>query len=393
MSKPLPRSPRVLMFVPKFPYPVVGGLEKQAYELSRAFHKNGGSVQVVSAKFSKSHDRREMIDGVMVRRISWSDNKLLRFLFSGLELLVLFFYLRKTFDVVHVHQHSSIGLFVIALAKLIGKPVLVKLPNVGDYGIPGLRAGVLGGLRLRILLSADSIVAMSRQSVSELMHVNFPRERILQISNGITLDASNKQGGVDHDLCTVVFTGRLSEEKCLFDLIDAWSELRRRGVKKVALEIWGDGPLMNALREHAHILGLGSLVFFRGHVKDVQIKLRSVDLFVLPSRVEGNSNAILEAMNASLPIIASDVGGTAMQVGRDGAPFLFQAGDSLAMADRLELLILDKKLRRSTGIKMRARLEEVFDITKIADKYSDAYRFLSQGEPENIYKCSDLPVV
>ena len=113
-------------------------------------------------------------------------------------------------------------------------------------------------------------------------------------------------------------------------------------------------------------------------------ELVKADLFVLPSYAEGNSNAILEAMRAGLPIVATRVGGAAIQVGSEGERFLVPPGDRQALADRLHELIEDEALRRRLGAAMRARIEGVFAIDRVAAIYEQAYDLIVCGRHEQI---------
>jgi glycosyltransferase involved in cell wall biosynthesis len=126
-------------------------------------------------------------------------------------------------------------------------------------------------------------------------------------------------------------------------------------------------------------------------VDNVRRKLPAADIFVLPSRTEGNSNAVLEAMEAGLPIVATTVGGTPMQVGEEGEPLLFNVGDSNTLAERLLLLIQDAGLRRHYGEAMRRRVERHFDILHVAEVYRGAYGCLSRSLRFNMHHCGALP--
>ena len=150
------------------------------------------------------------------------------------------------------------------------------------------------------------------------------------------------------------------------------------------LRIVGDGPQADELRALALALDLGDSVEFFGYCKDVPAELAKADLFVIPSYAEGNSNAILEAMCAGLPIVATRVGGAAIQVGSEGRRFLVLPGDRQALADRLFQLIEDEGLRRRLGTAMRAQIEDVFAIDRVAATYEQAYDLIVFGRHERI---------
>lgn len=378
---------RVFMLVPQYPYPVVGGLEKQAHELAKALVGTGVDVQVVSGQVIDGVTDEEIVEGIRVTRLPWSRSRWIRFLRAPWDVARILWSRRREFDVLHLHQFSPVSLYAIILTKLLGKPVLTKLPNVGDFGLPGLRHQPLGWLRLKILLSSNAIVAMSEQSDQELRAFGFPASRVLRVPNGINLSriaARKPSGNTNRAVCRIVFVGRLTEQKQLSTLLDAWQAVRQICQSPAELYLWGDGPQASELKAQADRLGIAETVHFEGHVDNVPMRLREMNLFVLSSREEGNSNALLEAMAAGLPIVATAVGGTAMQVGAEGAPWLCAPGDPQALAEALTRLIEDPALRNATGAAMRRRAEQHFDIRRIAEIYRQTYQCLAEGQSNKV---------
>ncbi len=380
----MPERPlRVLMAVPQYPYPVIGGLERQSHELAKVLLELGVEVEVVSGKFQQSQLLHEVVEGVNVHRIPWPEKKWVRFIRTPFDLLRVIVRRRHWCDVIHLHQFSWFGLFVILLARLLDIPVLTKLPNVGELGLPGLRLQRHGGLKLAIFRKTDAVVAMTKESLAELDAIGFPLERVLSTPNGIRL-LEKKDFSISlkrrADLCRVVFIGRLSQDKRIDDLLYAWQMVLSVISCRAALEIWGSGPLEIELKSLCKNLGINDSVDFHGYVEDVRTKINAMDLFVLPSLAEGNSNAILEAMAAGLPIISTRVGGTSMLVGDEGLPFLVEPGDRASLGRVLIQLIEDIDLRERIGFIMYQRVLRYFDIREIAKTYATAYALLAAGE-------------
>jgi len=390
--------PRVMMVLSQYPYPVVGGLERQAHELAKALREQGIKVQVLSGKVQATQPALEAIEGVPVYRIRWSPHKSewLHFLRTPFDLFRILYARRSTYDVIHLHQHSWFGLFVIVAAGILGKPILTKLPNVGEFGIPGLRAQRFGRLKLAILTRSDGLVAMSQESLDEFRRISYPVGRILTTPNGIRLSIRRSVATMDrlqpHVACRVVFVGRLDEQKGIDILLEAWREVVNLAEAVPVLELWGDGPLLSELRELCVDLGISDSVILRGYVDDVRDRLGIMDVFVLPSRAEGNSNVILEAMDAGLPIVSTRVGGTPMLVGRDGDHFLCQPNDAGTLTIRLIELIDNPDLRATLGEAMRRRVVRHFNIHQVAQTYGTAYRFFALGQRERVHEASN-PVI
>ena len=388
--------PRVMMVVPQYPYPVVGGLERQAHELAKALLEMGYRVQALSGKVRPEQAPLETVDGIPVHRISLSQRKWIRFLRTPLDVFRVLHAQRDTYDVLHLHQHSWFGLFTIIAARLLGKPILTKLPSVGNSGIQGMLDQRFGRFKLFILQLSDALVAMSQESLQELENVCFPSTRILATPNGIRLVPGirvfdrKRESAIS---CHVVYVGRFIEDKDIYTLLSAWRDVVEAVGESVVLELWGSGPLESKLHQLSHDLGIINSVIFRGHVDGVRDRLESMDIFVLPSRREGNSNAILEAMAAGLPIVSTSVGGTPMLVGPEGADFLFHVGDQETLALHLRRLIQDQVLRETTGAAMRRRTEVYFDIYNVARTYADAYRLLIVGERDRVGEVSNPAII
>ncbi len=379
----------VLMFVPQYPYPVVGGLEKQSHELTKALMRRAVSVQVLSGRIGVGQPGQALVEGVPVTRVRWSDSRLVRALATPASIAGQMWHHRRSFDIVHVHQHSWVSLYAIVIAKLLGKQTLAKLANVGDFGLPGMRRGPLGRFKQAILLWSDAIVAMSLESLAELEAAGYPPGRVLGSPNGIRLGVRREAPRPEGRPCQVVFVGRLSEEKQLDRLLDAWAGIADETPGGPHLHIWGQGPLEAELRLRAAELDIERHVTFGGHVSNVADRLTEMDVFVLPSRAEGNSNAILEAMAAGLPVVSTNVGGTAMQVGEEGREFLCDPSDTAELKDALTRLISNPQLRRSLGSAMLQRVERDFDIDKVAAIYESAYRLLAERRGASVSSVSN----
>jgi len=388
---------RVLMVVPQYPYPVVGGLERQSHELSRTLRAAGTDVQVVSGRVTPAQPDIEDVEGIRVHRLPWTARRWLRFLRMPSSLFAALFRLRNSYDVVHLHQHSWFGLYVILIARLLRKPILTKLPNVGTLGIPGMRAERFGLIKQKILFASDVLIAMSDKSLEELRSAGFPAERVLAVPNGVNLtqaenapceSAPARSDGV----CRVVFVGRIAQEKRVDFLIEQWIRVQRECPGAAVLEIWGDGPLKAVLQRKCSDMGLSETVIWRGHVEGVRSRLPTMHIFVLTSMAEGNSNAILEAMAAGLPVLSTRVGGTPMLLGPQAIDQLFNLNDD-SLSQALIRLIRDEMIRKELGQRMRARVTEHFDIRKVARVYADAYQLIAARRAGEIHRLAQAVVL
>ena len=105
---------------------------------------------------------------------------------------------------------------------------------------------------------------------------------------------------------------------------------------------------------------------------------------MLPSRLEGMSNAILEAMASGLPVVATRVGGNAELVAEGATGFIAPASDPGALADAMARYLGDEALRRAHGAAARRRAVEVFGIARMVEQYAAVYRRVATGQSESL---------
>ena len=137
----------------------------------------------------------------------------------------------------------------------------------------------------------------------------------------------------------------------------------------IHLEIAGDGVLRSDLEQLAVKLGIASHVRFLGEITDIPAPFSRASLFVLPSRSEGISLTLLEAMARGLPVVATKVGGN-NEVVLDGVTgLLVAAEDPAAMAAKICELVNDMDRCRMMGRAGRLRVEAHFDIRGMLSVY------------------------
>ncbi len=154
-----------------------------------------------------------------------------------------------------------------------------------------------------------------------------------------------KRMGIASDERIVLTVGRMSREKAHIDLLDAYKRLRVANPDiSSKLVIVGDGPERGRLEAAADAHGLSERVIFAGQISEVQLFYAAADVFALPSHSEGSPNVLLEAMAASLPIVATAVGGVPEIVENNESALLVPANDPQAMAAAIVRLLTDRNL-------------------------------------------------
>jgi glycosyltransferase involved in cell wall biosynthesis len=156
-------------------------------------------------------------------------------------------------------------------------------------------------------------------------------------------------------------------------LLRALPELVRR-VARVQVLCFGRGPSRASLERLVTKLDLSRCVRFVGFRDDFAELLPGLDVLVHPATREGLGLAVLEAMAAAVPVVATAVGGIVDAI-RDGAEgLLVAAGDGLGLVTAIERVAGDAALRRRMGAAARSRAERDFSIARMADRYVQVYR-------------------
>jgi starch synthase (maltosyl-transferring) len=225
------------------------------------------------------------------------------------------------------------------------------------------------------------------EAVARFMHqrAGIPWDRLCVIPNGVDVAAVDRAVAVDratlgisHDARVLLFLGRLDPQKGLDDLLRAL-ELRRRRESAddgLRLIVVGDGPSRAEYEQLARDLEVAQFVRFAGWQPNPFDWLRAADGLVLPSRWEGMPNAVLEAMAARLPVIATAVEGAAELVvpGRTG--WLVVPGSPEELAAAISEWAVDGERRRRFGSAGRERVERQFSYAQMVEQYERLYRRL-----------------
>ena len=197
------------------------------------------------------------------------------------------------------------------------------------------------------------------------------------IYNGVNLEQFDRNKISDdlreefalNDSFVIGCVGRLDREKNQSALLSVAARLNSETQRCDVLLI-GAGPALDQLRQQAIDLGIGDRVHFLGRMKDVRSALKTMDVFVLPSiAVETFSNAALEAMAMSLPVVLSDIAGAPEMVVDGETGFLYEKDDLERLTNLLVRLRDDAALRENIGQNARETVARRFNINQMYDAY------------------------
>jgi len=209
----------------------------------------------------------------------------------------------------------------------------------------------------RVSASRMSVIRNSARLSAFEQTDSSARERLL----GFFSNAS----AVSH---VVLGAGRFSPEKGFGVLVEAAATICRDN-PTAGVVIFGEGPLRGELEQRIAQLNLRGRVVLPGFHTDLDSLLGGADIVVLPSYTEGLPNIALEASAAGVPVVATAVGGTPEVIADGVSGFLVPSGQPVAIATRVNELLLAPALRTRLGAAGRQRMRELFTFEAQAAAY------------------------
>ena len=207
-------------------------------------------------------------------------------------------------------------------------------------------------------------------------------DKIKVIPNGVDVNrfahaapADLSEFGIPADSTTIIFVGRLDEQKGPFILLAAVKQLLE-SQRNVHVLLVGEGPLRGRLETWVRDHGFGEKIHLIGWRADVSALLKASEILVLPSRWEGMPNVVLEAMAAGLAVVASEVEGTTEIIRNHQTGILVPPESPQDLSTILFLLLNDPKQVSSLGLAAQESVTKDFAIETMVSGYDAFYRLL-----------------
>jgi len=303
---------------------------------------------------------------------------------NGWVWLRFFFHLcwviyRHRVDLMHVNSYVP-GNYARLAAALMQVPIII------DHWHGFTRFNDKRRLICRVLGRFTDLSIAVSQGVKEylLKQINLDPAKIRVVPNGVDLAAIEaarpgqevrRELGLPAEATVIGLVGRLDHwGKGHKELFEAMARLRPE--YPLHALIVGGGRRIDEVQALAASLGLAGQVHFLGPRRDVPDLLSAMDIFVLPSHSEGVSLALLEAMGAGLPVIATKVGGLPEVVEHDGTGLLIPPRDAEALAGALARLLTDPARARELGDNARRHVREHFSLDRQGREINEIYEEL-----------------
>ncbi|MDQ6750834.1 MAG: glycosyltransferase [Actinomycetota bacterium] len=277
-------------------------------------------------------------------------------------------------DVIHAHTLGAAAAALV-LGRAHGVPVVVS---------EHWSAFALGTLspwerRLaRFVFEHVELVCPVSERLREAIAAHAPRARLRVIGNPVDTTlfvASAPERASGPGPVRLLAVGLLAEKKGMSLLLEALARRSAAGGRPVVLDLVGDGPAAAELGRHACALELEDTVRFRGLMERAEIAqlMGEADLFVLPSLVETFGIALVEALAAGLPVVATDVG-VAREIVDDGCGVLVAPNDVDALAAGIDLALTRLGSYELSGVAETIRTR--FSPEAVAQQWAETYRMV-----------------
>lgn len=388
-----------------------GGEDLFTRSLGRWLANNRHEATLLGVEFAGTRARYLSYDAVKSIVAPVTDKKKksrkfgLAYLLYSLRTVIWMFQLLKILlinakypiDIIHAQDSGYTGLAAIAASKILKIPIIVTLHGIRYDQIksnPYVNK-ILKKITLKIEHRLDvltlrnaNIITLVNSTLKDYVEPIAPKNMIVTIPVAINKenfefsttkrDETRKELGLDNKSNVLGFVGRLSYEKNLFTLFDSFAAAVKSD-SSLKLVLVGEGPLEFELKNRAGELGINDKVIFCGFRNDIGNILSSIDIFVLPSFIEGTSNALLQAMMGSRAILCSNIPGNREIVTNDYEALMINPKDRDGFTNAILQLFSDEKLKNRLGRNARNTAAQ-YEEDVIFPKFIRFYQDLKKGK-------------
>ncbi|MBN1478927.1 glycosyltransferase family 1 protein [candidate division KSB1 bacterium] len=376
--------------------PEYSGAALQGHRLAQELCRSGVHVQVLTGTHDPKLAAHDEIDGIGIVRKAREVYSTLGRIRYWCELDQFIHTHRSRIDLIHTHGfHPRINI----AARRAHVPVITKITNLSVDDPVAVLHRTGGAAKFKIFNFADAIIATSQVLENSCKTSGVPREKIIRLPNGVDherfkpLDAAAREKKraamhVAREKIVLLTVGTVNYNKGLDALLRAIFQLDHAMKKRIRL--WVVGPMTNrdcygtveAGYEHyvAQVKSMISeyflqdIVQFKGQQENVMDYYQAADIYIHPSRKEGQPNAMLEAMACGLPVIANLLPGITdeiLQTGRYG--YLANVENPRQFAAAIRVLVNNRFLRVRVGEQAREHIMANYSIKNVAQQYLSLY--------------------
>lgn len=353
-------KPKIVILVKNL---TVGGAEKQSVLLAKALSDSYDIRYVIfNGKYKEPKYMKLLGESPLVKVEGFEGNVVSRyFAFCS--------YLKKEQISIIFSYLTAANFFAITAAKYAGvKRVYTGIRNAFlPKGKAFIDKFICNNLAEKAVLNCFS-------GVDYFSGVGFKRDKMVVIPNCFEDITPYERKSTKKDIVSIITVGRFVEQKDYFTALNAISKLSKI-CSNIKYSIVGYGALEQDIRAKVSELELENVVDFYIDPNNISELLLASDIYLSTSVFEGTSNSIMEAMNANLPIVATNVGDNYKLVLEDKSGYLVGVKAVDEMVVHLKELVLNKEIREHKGFESKLHLEENYSV----EKFKTSYQYLIDG--------------
>jgi glycosyltransferase involved in cell wall biosynthesis len=373
-----------ICFISPYSPRTVNGIGSFLVDLSKYIKAKGHSIILITKHENEEISVENLFDLSHIIEIKHTKLKNLASIHFTFLVILSIFKIRNKVDVLHLQQAYMLSTFSAIFGKLLGKKVVttvhVKAPE-SKSSIKKLFNSIF--IRTTIICS-DMVVYVSEETKK-----SFNLDYGIVIKNGIDTNhffknsikriQMKKRLQLENHFI-LLFAGRWTNNKGIFQLLKAFSIVRKTTTENLMLVLIGSGEKERVLSE-IQSLGISGNVLLIGPVNRQSISdyYCMSDIFILPSEFEGLPMALLEAMSCGLPSIVSRVGGNPELISSGKNGFLIEPNNLEELVETILWCLDHQRDLESIGQSAAETVREKFSMEMVADEYIDVYNELLVG--------------
>jgi len=361
-------------------FPPEEGIGHYTYHLSKKIIEKGHRVTIITRGSQKKDEF--IYEGINVVKLPFLPIYPFHIIFHQYFVNQYLKDHESEFDLINIHMpltpvpQTQLPIVSTIHGSLIGNAGQIKVIDLKSVGNKLLTKYLSQKLLKRLIERSNAVTTVSKPVKEELIEY-YHANNIKVIFNGV----DENKFFPDHDAPKenyILYVGRLSYGKGLFNLIDAADKLKNINIK---FYLVGDGELKNRINKLIVKKSLQDKVFIRGqmnHDKLVEIYQKALGL-IFPSHYEGFPTVVLEAMACELPIVLSNISAH-KSILNDNEALFFQKGDVDNLALKIKLLIDDLQLRDKLGHNCREKVIQRYTWEKISSQYVSLFEEIAERD-------------
>ena len=374
----------------EFP-PIGGGGANANHYILKEFAGNDGlSVDLVTSSETRADRVETFAPNITLHRLNvrkkalhyWTQREVLRWLWRARR------YVKRSLDLSSYDVCHAIFGFPSGMIAYLNRKRLPYIISLRGSDVPGFNQRfsaqyvILKPVFRRIWRKAAAVIANS-EGLRDLA-LQTDDLPIGVIPNGVDTEEFAPAEAFTAPGPRLICVSRLIERKGIDYLIRAMPAVIERH-PRATLSILGEGNIKEQLDELVRSMGLSEAVSLPGRVahEDLPARYREADVFVLPSKNEGMSNTVLEAVASGLPVVGTTVGGNDALVSDGDNGFLVPPEDSAALAEAILRVAESPESAREMGRRSR-RIAETMSWRQVAEKYAALYASSAGGAEPRI---------